>query len=76
MAKELTTQELVEIELNGIFAHNNCGKPYVAELCFICGQKFIGEIVEVKNGKQIPRYCQQCVYDYEIINQNYIKRTE
>ena len=47
------------------------GKLMCNDQCELCSSDFTKEVVVHEKGHRIPRYCNQCVDKYGIINENY-----
>jgi len=68
----LSEEQIRENEDYGLTTFNKHGKAYLFGNCEICGEDFVSEIIKCKDGGiRIPRYCEQCIYDENIDNQNY-----
>lgn len=66
------TEDMIdEAEYYGLSIWVKDGKTWCGDFCNICGKEFIKEVVgKPEGGCIIPQYCEKCVEEHNIVNEN------
>ena len=67
------TEDMIEeAEYYGLSIWVKDGKTWCGDHCSMCDAEFVKEVLpNPKGGSIIPRYCNDCVEEHNIVNENY-----